>query len=385
MTTNDVHVCLLSDQPVPNLTPLLDHAFGARTCILAVSPSMRDRAHDFEQAVSPAGVRCLRFDLPDAYDIEALRESFLSLCAHHSELPLVLNVSGGTKPMAIAAYEVFRGLDKPIFYVQPYTDRLVWLFHPDGSKPCHALSDRIRIPAFLRAHGALVAGTASQAPIPKERRALCEALVRMGEAATRPLAALNYYAQSARDTLRSENIRRESPEFWDVVRQFEATGTVANDGNRLVFPSEDDRFFVNGGWLEEHVHGLLLGLRAKHPELQDVARSVRIEREVGNNAVRNEVDVMFLANNRLHIVECKTKRFSAGPDDVDGETSGADLLYKVNSLRDILGGLTTRALVVSFRGLTASDDRRAADLEVTLCSGDEVRWLPNVLERFLAG
>ena len=73
---------------------------------------------------------------------------------------IALNATGGTKPMSIAAYEVFRTFGLPIFYVHPEQDRLIWM-HPSG-RPAVDLANRLDLEPFLRAHGASVTGGAVQ-------------------------------------------------------------------------------------------------------------------------------------------------------------------------------------------------------------------------------
>jgi len=47
-------------------------------------------------------------ELPNAYDYAALSDTFLNYLAEHADEDIALNVTGGTKLMAVAAQEVFR-------------------------------------------------------------------------------------------------------------------------------------------------------------------------------------------------------------------------------------------------------------------------------------
>lgn len=125
--TAPIQVILVSGQPTPNLTPALDPALDAREVILLTSPDMRERADGLAAVLQPAGLRVRREELPDLWDVAAMREQILTLVAAREGEPLALNATGGTKLMAIAAYEVFLSARLPIFYVHPEQDRLVWL------------------------------------------------------------------------------------------------------------------------------------------------------------------------------------------------------------------------------------------------------------------
>ena len=54
---------------------------------------------------------------------------------------------------------------------------------------------------------------------------------------------------------------------------------------------------------------------------------------------------------------------------------GDDTLYKLESLRDLLGGLQARAMLVSFRPLRHNDIIRAKDLGLALIGPDELKNL----------
>jgi hypothetical protein len=87
---------------------------------------------------------------------------------------------------------------------------------------------------------------------------------------------------------------------------------------------------------------------------------------LGEREVRNELDVASVVNNKLHIIECKTKGMR---DD------GDDTLYKLESLRDLLGGIQARAMLVSFRPLRYNDISRAKDLGLALIGPEELAEL----------
>jgi hypothetical protein len=110
----DTHVVLVSDQPTPNITPALDGEFRPAHMALAVSPDKARQAEWLTEALRDTGIRVEIWRIDDAWDIEHIRDRLLDLlAAARADEILALNVTGGTKPMAIAAYEVFRADDSP--------------------------------------------------------------------------------------------------------------------------------------------------------------------------------------------------------------------------------------------------------------------------------
>ena len=68
----------------------------------------------------------------------------------------------------------------------------------------------------------------------------------------------------------------------------------------------------DGGWLEETTYGIVRSLAKKLPTIQDDGHSVEIERLINGQKVLNELDVVVLVNNKLFVIECKTKQFHKG-------------------------------------------------------------------------
>ena len=126
---------------------------------------------------------------------------------------------------------------------------------------------------------------------------------------------------------------------------------------------------------------MIQGLRKELPEIQDLARGLEVCRGDHGKPVRNELDVAFLADNRLYVIECKTKRFKGGG--ADGP--GAEALYKLDTLAPLLGGLGARAMLVSFQSLSEPDQRRARELGIRSCVGSELHGLREAIRRWVTG
>lgn len=365
-----VHVCLVGDRPVPNLTPCFDPAFAPESVVLVSTPGDEDRAQWMIDILRPRGIKTERWQIPDPFDITAIRDRLFDLIAERESEGLALNVTGGTRPMSLAAYETFRQLDVPVFYVNPITDHLVWLYHPEKPPP-RDLADRIKLEPFLQVHGAEIESMGPRAGVPASLRALCDDLIGAGDRLIKPLASLNYLASSAEGSLYSDamgyGLQRQA-DLQALIDRFAAGKCLARSGDRLVFPDEEQRFFVNGGWLEAYVFGRVFGMRKQRPTIQDVGRGVQVARQAGGGRVRNELDVAFLADNRLHVVECKTAA-------MDRADSASKALYKLSTLRAVLGGCQARALLVSFRDLTSAERRRADELHIEVIAGADLARL----------
>lgn len=374
------HLCLVSAQPTPNLTPVLDPAVAPRKVFLLVSPDMTQRADWLEAVIRPRGIVVERWPVDNPWAIDAIRDSVLNLLAAQSDLvdrrEIALNATGGTKPMSIAAYDAFRTLDLPIFYVHPEQDCMIWM-HPRNIES-RALADRVRLEDFLRAHGASIETPVSRNIRNPRALEVGDRLVAEMKEIGFALARLNGLVSDARNGLVTEPIADENGAVGELADVFAIAGYLSWDQRRLRFSSEADRRFVNGGWLETWVFEQVRRRCQVDPRIQDAAYGVNVVRTQRDKPVRNELDVVFLRDNRLHVIECKTARFAnTGLDD-----RGADALYKLDTLRDLLGGLQARGMLVSYGNLDEHDRRRAADLGIHVCAGDQLRQLSDHLSRF---
>lgn len=376
-----IHVCLVSAQATPNLTPALDPLVAPRRVILLVSPDMAERAGWLQEVLGARGIVVRQWSIDDAWDVEHVQTRVLELLETERDAlaasAIALNATGGTKPMSIAAYEAFRAYNLPIFYVHPERDRLIWM-NPGGREALD-LANRLGLAPFLQAHGArMLRGTLGG--IPDHLVALSDWLVKNVRTHGESLGRLNYLASQAQQDLVSPEMDRgqlQDQRLQVLIDRFADEGLIQVKGKRLGFPDEEARFYVNGGWLEGHVFHLLRGLRGELPQMQDLARSVEILRQSPRGeSIPNEIDVACLAENRLYIVECKTRRWRE-------EGRGADALYRLDTLGNLLGGLQARTLLVSYRALPLHDLRRAADLGVTVCAGQRLPELRSVLRAWL--
>ncbi|MBL3529336.1 MAG: DUF1887 family protein [gamma proteobacterium endosymbiont of Lamellibrachia anaximandri] len=377
------HVCLVSAQPIPNLTPLFDPTMAPSRVVLVVSPDMRRHANWLEKIIRPRGIQVERWPIDDPWDIEAVQEQMLLLLEQETpqQTQLILNATGGTKPMSIAAYEAFRAYGFPIFYVHPEQDRVVWL-HPHDH-PVFNLPDRIRLESLLMAHGAVVEGKLQRGPVHSVLLETAEDLVRDITQLQQPLKNLNWLAYNAekegRRSVTLDSRQQADGRLMSLIDLFNKANVMHLKGGELIFNGEDARFFVNGGWFELYVYEQARQLRPSGKPLQDIGRGVVVKREIRGQRVPNELDVAFLQDNRLYLIECKTRQWAGRK----GDRPGANAIYKLDTLKDLLGGLQARAMLVSYQDMPDHDRRRAADLGIKVCAGRDVQRLNEFLKQWI--
>lgn len=368
------HLILVSAQPIPNLTPMLDDAIKPQKIVMLVSQDMQERAKALESIFKPRGIAVEQHQIKDPWDADPIRDTVLDILSQSAEGEIALNATGGTKLMAIAAYEVFFSQNAPIYYVHPEQDRLLWL---SPKLPPHELADRLKLKEYLMAYGASQVNIPEPQGVKPEIRALTETLLTDIDRYADELGTLNYYASTAEKSptlsVELEHGPQSRPLLWELLDLFESKGLCRIQGHNLRFADADARFMTNGGWLEQHTYGICLNLK-KALNIQDIACNLTIQRQPpGKTPVKNEIDVGLIKANRLHLIECKTKQFE----------KDADVLYKLDSLRDLIGGLQGKAMLVSFNDLGKTTRARARELHIALCCKTELRNLQQHLQSWL--
>lgn len=369
--TIDTHLILVSAQPIPNLTPVLDQQLRPKKVIMLVSPDMQQRSQYLESIFKgQCGVEVERHTIDDPWDLEAITLQIIDIVGSYPANSIALNATGGTKPMALAAFDVFKE-NQQIFYVHPEQDRLIWL---NPKQPSIKLADKLKLKNYLMAYGAEAVNT-ENVGVSFDLQDLCNAIIKDISRYEKALGALNYLALKASEHPKLTVVIEDGPQarrdLWDLLELFEQQGLCSINGQNLLFKDETSRFIANGGWLELYTYKQCLNL--KHSQaIQDIARNISITRQ---SKTKNEIDIGLIKANRLHLIECKTKRYK--------DNNSADPLYKLDSLRDLMGGLQGKAMLVSFNQLDKASRHRAKELEIAICCHTELQNLQTHMTKWL--
>ena len=303
-----VLLCLLSGQHVPNLLSV--HHFRPDRLVLIESTGMKKKnaARDFLSALRFGelhyGERCEVLPLEQVNDLEATRECLRKAYAKYPDADWIANVTGGTKPMSIAAHEFFKERDARVIYIDAdRPDEMLGLDGMDPEKCAHQLS----IAEFLAGYGFESS---------KSDEKIAEAEARADQ--WWPCA------QTVAQSSPGENLLTATPEGWDRAREkglalepghLAALHPIVKDSIRGCFgldldgdslAGSIDKYqgkFLTGEWLDVFFWGLLkrhqtaLGLHHVH---------LGIEAKKAGTDARTDFDVAFMRNQALGAIECKS-------------------------------------------------------------------------------
>ena len=367
-----VHVGIIDQDPIRLVTPLLDNRTVSDHIVFIGVKSQKEMYHRLHSVLAKRDITFEFFEIPNVANTSRIKRA-VGILADDLNVrgeDVKLNASCGLRHRLLSVYEVFRTFHWPIFVVEPNSDRLCWLY-PDGKEDTQ-VEDRITIDDYLTVFGAR--GEFNDQQLPPQ---LDQKLYGLGERWASNalelgpgLATLNYLATTCRKEQKLDVALSEKQQGYRELNMLLSDLVEAEvahyENGILTFVDEDARRFSNGEWLETLVHSTVRQIQKDMPTIQDHSLNVQVYRQLGDREVRNELDVASVANNKLHIIECKTKGMR---DD------GDDTLYKLESLRDLLGGLQARAMLVSFRPLRYNDITRAEDLGLALIGPDELKDL----------
>ena len=386
----DTHVCLVSAQATPNLIAAIDEQWRPRRVVLATSSEMSGHAAHLESVLKRRGIAVERLPIADAYDYFGIYDAFFAFL-DEQQVPVALNVTGGTKIMAMAAQEAFRDAQAPVFYVNVQTDG-IFVF---GDRELNAsVLGKVGLADFLESHGYTSAdGKRPAKPtITREQSDLTLRIVDGVEKFGPSLGVLNAIATQAKGSLRGtldEHRGSTTTTLNEIVALFVEGGHVYREGRDLRFSSEDSRIFVGGGWLEQHVFKALADIAGVR-HFSDYGMNVKVVAPDG--ATSNEIDAAFLHKNTLHLIECKAANLSTAGN--SGGDKGTEAIYKLETLFK-MGGLRTRGMLIDYRGrlstVNSNADKnrveanfaRAKAANIRIVSGARIKTLKHEITQWI--
>ncbi len=377
-----IHLGIIDADPVRLITSVLDDSVPVDKMIFIGTECQEEQYQRLACILRTHAIETDFHQIPDTIEMSVLRRTFhqfandLSEQGHHS---ISFNASCGLRHRLLSAYEVFRSYQWPIYVIEPYSDERCWLNIIDA--PQTPVENHIKIGEYLTIFGARC-----EYPEHMLSDTLHDELWHLGQRWADNaielgpgLATLNYLATTCRkeQCLNVELSEKQQgyKELGDLIHDLERMGLATYQNGVLTFAHEEARRFANGEWLESLVYCTAEAIQKTLSSIQDISLGVQVYRKIGEREVRNELDVSIVANNKLHIIECKTKGMR---DD------GDDTLYKLESLRDLLGGLQSRAMLVSFRPLRHHDIVRAQDLGLAIIGPEQLCDLRQHLTEWLS-
>lgn len=369
-------ICLLSDQLVPNL--LSCKILNPEQVLLIETEQMKKKmaSRNFLRALNCMGISISHkiVDVPAGMDNDfpSLKNFFREqLLEPYAKDSFFLNLTGGTKPMSIALYETFRDVSKAdFFYFDVNRPNEIIDFLTNRRIP---VGHGISMEAFLAGYGFEFA---------KDMQKVCcaESFAAKRKKTTRIIArhcdhpdfriwdSGNKEALAWRQKMMNfckkeieippEYLKPTIPEVRKAIAKQFRLQDGPNECLVGTLSSWDIRY-LDGGWLEEFIWGTLKKYSEKYG-LNDLHLGIEV-RPVGNDT-RNELDVSFLRNNTIYVMECKT-----GFQEKMQENA-----YKIFAVTQQLKALRTKAYLIANSASLEKVRERAKLHQTTLINAERI-------------
>jgi len=385
-------VCLISDQHMPNL--LTVHAVKPDFLVLIETDRMQKKnaAQNFLKALETGGLafqvknKHRIYHLLDENSISAAKNIFQSATSQYPDAQWIVNITGGTKPMSIAAYDFFRSQRDAVIYYVPLNN-LNALNFTDGSSI--KLNYKVTAKEFLAGYGFSFT----------EESEIKEGAVSEQWFNTSLYLVSNYNNQKVTNFLKNisrisrENNRQGRKNGLDILASdglkwedrdllghiLTIFPTIKENGNLITGKlTAPEVCFLTGGWLEIFVWFLL----SRHSDILGIW-DVHLGYHIGTNGSNamdemNELDISLMQDQTLCIVECKT-----GEQKHDKE---GNVLYKIEAVKRQFGAIKVKSCLA-----TTSDnmidkktnkmkkqlEMRAAIYQCNIVLGDQLQKIAN--------
>jgi hypothetical protein len=345
-----VMLALVSDQPMPNIMAVLQYdpppnhvefiVSADKTDASQYDPWYDDKYYALCRAIQPLGISCNRMPPAHPYRLRDVKAQCLDAIARHPDADhFVINVTGGTKLMALAAY--LAGLESrhPIVYVESRDRRLIAV---SGSISTEQPFDevrfrRINVKRYLTAYGRTIEQETSHKALSGQDVATAHFFVNNLSAARPLLRKITEAVYAGGDPRAPRHFALESlsTSQQGVLDRLIVAGYLTRTGQPQQFAvvSEAGWHFLKGTWLEVYAFDTLYcscffdGVRC----------NVHLKGAPG------ELDVVLARNASLGICEAK---FGA---------KLSIIMSRLRALKETLAGVYGRIFYVTARAKVTKD------------------------------
>jgi hypothetical protein len=365
-------ISLVSEQTIPNILAI--HHFKPDELLFITTDEMQKK-RKIEAIINT--LRELRLNYEGKSNILVVQEDSILDChrkidkwiENREDSEFVVNLTGGTKIMSIAAYEYFKDYSSKMIYIPiPKNEFIIPFPKKSPGKPTE-LTLRLSVIQYLTAYGLDIVNRARLRGYEEDaiqRKKLSAWIIANYEDLHNILVWLSGNLRSHRDEKELnfegsfQNANNNEVKLLDNLH-------LAHDGKfvskRL---TRSEMRYLTGGWLEEFCFNNVLEFVNRG--IDDVAIGLKLKNAQGRD---NEFDVMFTKENALYFVECKSLDQH---DDKD-----LNVLYKIGALQKEFGLkvksflVTTSPYILKNNEIRQSVKARAEQFNTEIIPPAEVR------------
>lgn len=280
----------------------------------------------------------------DPFDYESIKTKTEEIIFENSNDDFELNITGGTKIMAIACQQVFNDLKFPIFYI----DQKHVLFDITDKKTT-VIKPKITIDTFLKITGHSKYQLGSLTDFSNDEISLAEYVLKHIESGWYWQAHGLLYKKGKYVRVNQLNFSHKNLTLnWDskVIQITNGTDVKSFSTKRGL-----DILFT-GLWWE-----ILIGKAvSKWSHTFEFKMNLRIKSKVSEQQDKNEIDIVLNTGKNLIFIECKA-----------GDVTQDDI-NKIKAVADLYGGISSRSILVARKKPTATIIEKCMELGIDVFS-----------------
>jgi len=386
----NTHVVFADREMSPNLGPVLDERLIVKQVVVLYSENLHENAKRLEKIYRDHELKVDCIQLTPAFDIDSIIQELLDILKPYPFDSLAINLSCASKMFTLACFKAFENTTAGLYYLLP-NYQLNWL--QPKTNPSLNIADNLMLEEFLQAHGIEHSKPVCLSPSQAD---FANGLVNAIQKIILEHKALKLYQRFSTRHARGKQVKlikhknryyfnevnhkthQKADLLVGLLKKLHNHNIVnlISQNSELTLQIEKDtwkRTFFEGGWLEYLTYRTVMELKSEISKIKDVAFGVKLER---HNAF-DEADVLFIANNQLFVVECKT-----------GANANINLhLQRLDSLKNRLGGVSAHALLITTEEI-GDNLHKAQLLNVGVIDGSELHdmkiklknWILNELQ-----
>lgn len=351
-------VSLISDQTIPNVLFIRDQP-EADHYIFISTEKMEKR-----MIVSNIIKACP--DLIISYNTIVVEEDSLSDFEQvvergmdrQDDFHYMVNITGGTKIMSLAAYLYFTKIGSSEIFYLPLGKSHFRQIYPMKKNKIKEIVFRINLQGYLEANGVAVQSNAfSQKNRMIRTKEQNEHIMRefLGDNNIPIKKMVEYFRDNK---LRDKKNVELTVDLLHEMTPILNAGFRSENSTKL---NRDETNYLTGDWFEEFTYEVVQRVLGKDDS--EIGKGIRVTR---GEKTSNEFDVMFTHKNALYVIECKTDV----ADNEEGKLSQlfTSTLYKASTLKKDFGLFVKYYLfsVNDFAKLSPEQKDRARVLDINL-------------------
>jgi len=374
---SNVFVSLISDQTIPNVLFIKEIESERRDIrlYLFISTDTMEKKGKTNSVIQGGHINNSKIKTEVIKVIEDSIEDINSKLEDFAQEKLsdednfIVNLTGGTKIMSIGVHNFFKERKSTIYYL-PIGKNIYKQIFPSLKQRERKLNFRIALKDYLISYGIDI----------KSRD--------MNETLKDKEYTEHFFSAFLNNEINMKVIGELRK--WRNKKRIQLEGETRSFLENIKFSTEKEGFlnkkeinYLTGGWFEEYGYNLI----REHIQLNNDKIGLNVQ--ISHAGTQNEFDVMFVHENILYVIECKTAL-------KDGERNLLnDTLYKLSALKKDFGLIVRGYLFTLDKNLRDADGRikndyqnRAALLGVRLVDGailSDEKKLEEIFNRIKGG